>query len=30
LKKLLAKKQFDDEIEKELGAALDEFKQFNK
>ena len=30
LKKLLAKKQFDEEIEKELGAALDEFKQFNK
>ena len=29
LKSLLAKKQFDEELEKSLGAALDEFKKFN-
>jgi len=29
LNKILAKKQFDEEIEKELGAAVDEFKSFN-
>jgi F-type H+/Na+-transporting ATPase subunit alpha len=30
LNKILAKKQFDEEIEKELGTALDEFKVFFK
>ncbi len=30
LNKILAKKQFDEEIEKELGAAVEEFKSFNK
>ncbi|MCK9588540.1 MAG: F0F1 ATP synthase subunit alpha [Terrimicrobiaceae bacterium] len=29
LNKILAKKQFDEEIEKELGAAVEEFKSFN-
>ncbi len=29
LNKIQAKKQFDEEIEKELGAAVDEFKSFN-
>ena len=29
LTSLLAKKQFDEELEKSLGAALDEFKKFN-
>jgi F-type H+-transporting ATPase subunit alpha len=29
LNKVLAKKQFDEEVEKELTAALDEFKKFN-
>jgi len=29
LNKIQAKKQFDEEIEKELGAAIDEFKSFN-
>jgi len=29
LKKIVAKKQFDEEIEKELAAALEEFKSFN-
>jgi len=29
LAKIVAKKQFDEEIEKELGAALEEFKSFN-
>ena len=30
LNKILAKKQFDEEIEKDLGTALDEFKVFFK
>ncbi|GAB4164834.1 MAG: F0F1 ATP synthase subunit alpha [Terrimicrobiaceae bacterium] len=30
LKKILEKGQFNEEIEQELGAALDEFKQFNQ
>lgn len=30
LKKILEKGQFNEEIEKELAAALDEFKQFNQ
>ncbi len=29
LNKIIAKKQFDEEIEKELGAAVEEFKSFN-
>lgn len=29
LNKILAKKQFDEEIERELGSALEEFKSFN-